>query len=591
MSLKPKVQPTPSGAPWPLRGGRDRYTLAALVFGIFAALAITGLHIGMTSSTETRYAQMGREMLESGDWIIPTLNGAPLLEKPPFEYWVNAASIAVFGVNDLAPRIPNLVAGLLVLFVTAAAARRFAPAADASADRSARGPFAILALATMPAFLIQAYTVSIDIWLMLTTLVAGVCLLESERTDGRPGVKWVLLLHGALGVAMLAKGPLSLALVGGAGLIVAIVRRDLRPLRPFVHPLGIALFLALSVPWYVAANARIPGLLHDLLTRRLFGGLASSKDFHGHSFWYVWIPLLGTFPWLAAMEASLRSWFKGGGWRKGPGLPLLVLALSAPVLFTLSKARLMSYASPAFPWIALLVVLAWPTPATDPQAEASRTRRRELFRATIGTALVAVALSIISVTSSAEDDGVSARPSRVAFGVGLAGAAVAVAGLVARRRGRFVGATYAGTAVVACGLLVVIGAMAVAHPTRFDSSKPLWTEIASVRRPGEELGAVLPYEGDWGLLPWYSGEPVRFFNYPTDAMMVDAAQYKPDLFRPRDALVEWWRAPTRRFLLIRLRDLKKSERTKYLADAASFEVARSTRYAVLTNLPLAQPKN
>ena len=334
--------------------------VAALVVVLFAGLLAVGGHLGPATSTETRYAEMGREMMASGDWVVPTLNGAPLLEKPPWEYWVNALSFTLFGVSDLTARLPSLFAGLLTLLVVFAIARRLAPEAEGPTSATHRGLLAVLALATMPGFLVQSYVISTDIWLVLATTLAGFSLLESDRTGGRPRLRYTLLLHAALGVGMLVKGPLTLGLVLGAGVLLAILRRSGKHLRPFVHPLGILVFAAITVPWYVLANQRIPGLLHDLVTRRLFGGLASSKDFHHHSWWVVWLPLFGAFPWLATLPASIAAFARRGAWLRGSGLLLLLLAAGAPVLFTFSASRLPSYASPAFPWLAILCALGAP---------------------------------------------------------------------------------------------------------------------------------------------------------------------------------------------------------------------------------------
>lgn len=548
--------------------------LVTLVTVLFVGLAVLGAILGPASSTETRYAQMGREMLESGDWVVPTLNGAPLLEKPPFEYWVNAASIGLFGHNDVAARVPSLVAGLLVLLVVAYGARRFAPEGDLPEDRRARGRLAALALATMPGFLVQSYTISTDIWLVLATTIAGLALLESDRTGGRPGRAWTLTLHAATGVAMLIKGPLTLGLVFGAGAVTALVRRSPRLLRPFANPLGIALFVAITVPWYVAANARIPGLLHDLVTRRLFGGLASSADFHGHSVWIVWLPLVGAFPWLATLPRTLASTLRGGGWRRGIAVPAFLLAASAPLLFTFSKARLFSYASPAFPWLALLVAFGWPTPGSDPASAASRGRRVDLTRATFGAAIVAVGAAVWTLV------GIEA-PALVAA-VGCLGAALAFAALGVGGR-REAHAPFGRAALVVTGLMIAGGAGAVAAPGQFDASKSLADAIARVRRPGEEVGAVMPYTGDWGLLPWYLEGPVRFFDYPSEPMIVAPEKFAPDRFLPKTDLAPWFRAKERRFLLIRKRDRNRKD---YVADVPSYLLAECGRYVILSNLPL-----
>jgi hypothetical protein len=115
--LRPPIPRAP-GIPW-------------IVFGLMAAgLLVVGSRLGLATSTETRYAEIGREMYVSGDWVIPTMNGAPHLEKPPFTYWALAAAYALAGVNDVAARLPGLLAGALTLLVIGGVVRRLAPPDD-----------------------------------------------------------------------------------------------------------------------------------------------------------------------------------------------------------------------------------------------------------------------------------------------------------------------------------------------------------------------------------------------------------------------------------------------------------------------------
>ena len=542
---------------------RDAFALVLLVVAIFAGLAAVGVALGPATSTETRYAEMGREMLVSGDWIIPTLNGAPLLEKPPLEYWVNAAAFGVFGVDDLTARLPSLLAGVLVLLVVAVGARRFAPAGEDAALRRRRGLLGALALTTMPAFLIQAYTISTDIWLVLVTSIAGLCLLESDRTGGRPRLRWVLLLHAMFGLGMLVKGPLTFVLVVVAGVVAAIARRDARPLRPLVHPLGLVVFAAVALPWYLAVDARIPGLLADFVSRRLVGVFKPGETFHSHSVGIVWIPLIGTFPWLAALPGLLRPALRGGGWRRGPVLIALLLAASAPILFSFSRNRLASYASPSFPFLALLVATTWPlgAPSTGPRRFLDP--RRQVAFALLGMALAAVGVSIWLVAGG--------RASASSTGLSIGGATLAVGALAALRPAASLSHPVPRVAPVVLGLLSTMAAAIMTEPFRLPAAKPLWDAIARVSQPDDELGAVLPYTGDWGLLPWNARALVRYFAYPPAEMMVDPGKFAPERFQPAAALEPWFRADARRFLLMRNRDL---DRPGYLGGAPRHEVAR-----------------
>jgi 4-amino-4-deoxy-L-arabinose transferase-like glycosyltransferase len=551
---------------------------------LFAGLLVLGGLLGPASSTETRYAEMGREMLESGDWIVPTLNYAPLLEKPPWIYWVTAASYAVFGVNDVTPRIPSLLAAALTLLAIAALVRRSARAAgETAAVARDRGLLAALALATMPSFLVQAYTISIDVWLVLVTTVAGWALLEAERAAGKERLRWTLLLHAMTGFAMIVKGPLTLGLVFGAAALTAALRRDARILRPLLHPLGWLVFAALAAPWYVALDAQIPGMLRSLVERRLFGGVASSADFHDNPPLTVWLPLLGTFPWLATLPASIGALRRAGRWLRGPGLPVLLLALAAPLLFTFAKARLPSYPSPAFPWIAVLVALGAPAPG--PAAGTSSPRAgfwswsRQLSYATVAMAVVAVASVLLG-----------------AFGLGVSGAALVVAAacavaavLVAVLPRRAAGPWPAAPRAAFAGALMLFTSAAgiVGVPDSVRAAKPLWDAVARVRRPGEEVGVALDYNGDWGLFPWYAREPVRYFNYPSAEMMVDPHPLRPDLFIPMERLQAWFAGPERRFLMTRPRYVRENKgKPGHLGTLPRYVVADSREYLILTNLPL-----
>jgi 4-amino-4-deoxy-L-arabinose transferase-like glycosyltransferase len=543
-----------------------RRALLLVPFALAGLLAV-GAAIGPTSSTETRYCAMAREMLVSGDWIVPTFNGAPLLEKPPFEYWSTAASMAVLGVNDVAPRVPHLLAGLLVALVAAAVARRFAP--EGTAGRW-RGRLAFLALGTMPSFLIQSYTIEPDVWLVLSTTLAGWALLEADRATGEAGqagktktpLRWVLLMHGALGFSMLVKGPLGLGLVFAAAAGTALIRRDARILRPFFHPLGVLLLAAVSVPWYLALDHWRPGFLGELVHRRLFGGLASNAEFHGHPVWVVWAPMAGALPWLAALPGAIGSMRSSGRWKRGPGLPAALIALAAPLLFTFSASRLASYGSPAYPWIAILVAIGIPSASPsadgDPEAAApgARSTRVQLGRATIGMAFAAVFLALLASMFAIRGlDPESLRAADATVPV-LVAAAITVAAVVftPKRIRTFASPTRAAMASVL--FLAVVGGVIVAKPSLVRNAKELWVALDRSRARDEPYAVFLNYNGDWGVLPWYSRADVPFFGYPSKEMMVPAEQYRPTLFRPETELVDWLRAPGRRWMFLRPRDRK-----------------------------------
>ena len=323
-----------------------------MTFALLAAgLLVAGSRIGLTTSTETRYAEIAREMYASGDPVVPTLNGAPHLEKPPFTYWTLAAAYAVAGVNDVAARLPGLLAAALTLLVVGGVVRRLAPPDDP--DPRGLGRAGVLVAATLPAFLVLAYTVSTDPWLVLTTTAAGAAVLAGIRADGRPALRTVLALHAALGVGMLVKGPAVLVTPLVGAVVAAFARRSARPLRPFVDPRGLLLFAAIALPWYLLADRRIPGLLDLYLTKRLVGAVASSAEFHGNPAWLIWVPVvLGSAPWIGGIFGGTRALARRTDLARGTTAALVGMALAAPVFFTFSRSRLPTYGLQALPWIA-----------------------------------------------------------------------------------------------------------------------------------------------------------------------------------------------------------------------------------------------
>ena len=330
--------------------------LALSVALFFIGLSATGLF----DADEPAYAQAAREMLERGDWVTPTFNGAPRFDKPVLFYWLIMLGYSLFGIGEFAVRCWSALAGTVLVLLVAWAARRWlAPPADRWAG---------LALATcfLTAVLARAAVTDMLLTLFVTAaILAGVAAWEAP-SDGsaHAGRNWARLGWVAMALAVLVKGPIGLIIPGitfGLGLwATREFRYGLRRLVPWEGPL---LFLAIALPWYLlvlSANgwAFIEGfILKHHVTR--YTGVVSS---HAGPFWY-YLPVLlvGFFPWSGYLPAA--------GWRawqilrrRTPercGDRLIVAcacwAVGVFVFFSLSGTKLPSYLLPAFPAFALLV--------------------------------------------------------------------------------------------------------------------------------------------------------------------------------------------------------------------------------------------
>src|SRR5881296_1430811 len=216
---------------------------------VAAFLAFAQLGQRPLLDAEARYALIGEEMLRSGDFIQPRLNTFPYYEKPPLLYWAIALSYEVFGVNELAARLPSALAhvGTTVLVFALA---------HVVLGRTA-APFAGLIYATAAGPSIYARFCFPDgllvFWLTLS-------LLGLARTaQGRGG--FILFYVGAAGAA-LTKGFVGLVFPLATAVIYAAIARD-RAIIARLHPIrGSLLVLALLLPWHLILATRDPAFLY-----------------------------------------------------------------------------------------------------------------------------------------------------------------------------------------------------------------------------------------------------------------------------------------------------------------------------------------
>lgn len=337
------------------RAESDSSTACSSPFPIVAiAIAAVGLYlwntgsIPLTDPDEGRYAEISREMIASGDWVIPRLFDVPYLEKPPLLYWLTALSFGVFGLNELAARlVPALMAGAGILAVGLFARRVLHPRA---------GWLSSLVLATSGLYFILARAVVTD---MLFT--AGVtCALVQFFVAHRGYVgEWrgYLAFWAFLAVATLAKGPAAVVLCGLIIVIDLAWSRSLGSLCRTSLWLGAPLFLALTLPWFLLVEGRCPGFLSFYLWKEHLQR-AAGREHSEPVYWFVPWLLLGFLPWTPFAVAALRSWASaalGPSPRQAALRFLVTWSAVVFVTFSLARGKLVPYILPMFPALALLL--------------------------------------------------------------------------------------------------------------------------------------------------------------------------------------------------------------------------------------------
>jgi 4-amino-4-deoxy-L-arabinose transferase-like glycosyltransferase len=331
--------------------------------------------VGLFDADEPAYAGAAREMLARGDWITPHFNGQLRFDKPILFYWLIGLSYRLLGISELAVRCWSALAGVALTLLVAWAGRRWFGARA--------GLTAGLALATNPLTVLLGRAAVTDMLLTLCMTAALVAALEAlGEAPGRTG-RWAALGWGAMGLAVLVKGPIGLLIpavaLGGTSVLLREGRPALRRLLPWWGP---ALFLALTVPWYalvLAANGR--AFLEGFVLKHHVGRFTGVVSSHAGPLWY-YLPVLlvGFFPWSAFVPRGLWAAARLARRRRAStSAERAVIASAAWVgtvflFFSLAATKLPSYLFPAFPALALLVgALGRPggAPAAGPDVAAS----------------------------------------------------------------------------------------------------------------------------------------------------------------------------------------------------------------------------
>lgn len=311
----------------------------------------------LTDTTEARYAEIARKMLETGDWITLQHDyGIPFWAKPPLSSWLSALSMAAFGSNAFAVRLPSLVLslGVLVLIADLARSRRGGDAALA----------ATLILAGSLLFFVSAGAVMTDPALLFAITLSLAAFWHALA--GRVGA-WPYLFFVGLGIGLLAKGPIVLVLVGLPLIIWVAVRHEwVACWQRLPWGTGGLIGLAIALPWYLAAEAKTPGFIHYFLLGEHLGRFVEqgwSGDRYGFAHaaprGIIWLYVLGALmPW--CLIAPLW-WLRRGAPVERDGWPLYLLLWSVvtPAFFSVCGNVIFPYALPMLPGTALLLVEWW----------------------------------------------------------------------------------------------------------------------------------------------------------------------------------------------------------------------------------------
>jgi 4-amino-4-deoxy-L-arabinose transferase-like glycosyltransferase len=350
-----------------------------LLFAAFILLTYGLEKYGLFEPHEGHFAGVAREMILQGNWVTPTLNGSPYLNKPPLLYWLIATSFSFFGFQEFSARLPIALAGWLGVVVAWLWSRQLWGVIASRAT--------VVLLSTGVGWFIFAHQLLIDE--LLGTLLLGMMYCLWRLTVQPKAHQFFVMAYLLLGLAILAKGILALAFWAAGCGAITLTHRRWQALGMFRPLLGIGIVAAVVIPWCIAIEQQNPGFLQYFLLNENFKRVLDTRwppdySVSKMSLWgYLAVSAVWCLPWMFLLPPTLQGVFQD--WQKGltqtapladrhrtNALTLLgVLAILPILMFVPLSSRLPYYSVPAIPPLAMMTGQWWAM-AWEGKAERSR---------------------------------------------------------------------------------------------------------------------------------------------------------------------------------------------------------------------------
>jgi 4-amino-4-deoxy-L-arabinose transferase-like glycosyltransferase len=515
---------------------------AAVLIALGAA--VFGFHIGsyrLWEPDEARYAEIAREMIALGNYLLPHLNFVPYVEKPPLLYWMIALSMRTAGFNETAARIPGAICALAGALATWFFTLR-------TFDRR-RALIAGAILITAPLYAVMAQVVTTDMALTTLTAIAMFALFLQWREGGR----WYVIGYIAIGLGILAKGPVSAAIPILVMIVFAWREHGLRGAAARLHVVtGAFVTAVIAAPWFVYMTVKMPDFFSFYFIDEHVRRFLDSSYSHGGPIWF-YIPVLiaGLIPW--SLLAPFLPW--------RPSEPnaarrfCTIAALTIFGFFSISRSKLIPYMMPALPAIAVLLAdaigraaSAAPTERSDAERSPTRLLVASPLLGLIGAAAITTA---ILAPDSSSPYLTLVQPALFALG------AVTLLGGMATAVSFRLGGAFAGLTVL---VITMVAALWAGSYGRLEA-EPLRSYAAL----SEEIAASAPdativcYGRYVQAVPFYTRRRAIVIGAKTELTFgADHASDARDwFFEGASALLRLWRGNRRIVVVLDERDLAR----------------------------------
>lgn len=326
-----------------------------LVFGIFYTLLLG--HYPLFIPDEGRYSEVAREMLATGDFITPRVNGVAFLDKPALYYWLQALGMHWFGVNEWGIRFFPAMLGVAGSLVTYATGRTL--------YNRLTGLLAGIILILTPLYFGGAHYADLNMEVAVFISCTLLAFLSGINSSGKTRTSLLIASYFLAACAFLTKGLIGIAfpaMIAGTWIILtwqwSLLKR--------IHLIsGLILFTVLVLPWYLLVQQANPGFFHYFFVTQQVTRFLSAGTFNNPSpvWFYLPVILVGFLPWtlflayhgvkniLAVMRQTLEITHDE---KKQINLFLGLWIVIVTIFFSIPKAKTVGYIFPVFPPLALL---------------------------------------------------------------------------------------------------------------------------------------------------------------------------------------------------------------------------------------------
>jgi 4-amino-4-deoxy-L-arabinose transferase-like glycosyltransferase len=552
---------------------RDRHpaafrdlALLAVCIAVFFAVFLGNRPLSVPD--EGRYVEIPREMVATGNYVTPRLNGVKYFEKPPLFYWFEAGLIKAFGLSEWSVRTaPALFALLGCLAVYYAGLRLFGRAA---------GIGAAVVLATSTLYYAMGRVITLD--MPVTTLLSGALLaflLGTREPEGAARRVFFLAFYALAALATLTKGLIGIVIPGMIIFWWMLLTTEWRTLRSMHVLSGSVLFLIIAVPWHILVDRANPEFLNFYFIHEHFQRYLTKVHGRYKPFWYFLpVLLVGLFPWSAflfqAIRRSLpRSWAERKAHKEA--IFLLLWAGLVFLFFSASDSKLVPYILPVLPPLALLIGPYLGEVWENGDSSGARGVRTGLVLLLVLSVLLIAGLALLP-RFRPELDRTVFRPHLYGIIAVIALGTAATWTLLRRSgpRGALIGLT------ATTALFCIACSSALPHlDTR--SIKGLALELRSRLGPGDEVASYLTYYQD---LPVYLERRVTVVDWTGELDFGTKAEDVSGWMMDDDAFWKQWESGRRIYLVT---DRKVADLLEQTTKRKYFLIAQDKNNVILSN--------